>query len=112
MNETSIVPLHLLMRIEPGCLGPNGPLHVKQFCQFATAPFNRLGGQAIHWALEPRFDKTLPEVEYYLNDHKLTHVQAERYLQMSKLDLKEQEQQASDLLSELIDVFFEEPPKE
>lgn len=111
MSETHIVPLHLLMRIEPGCLGPDGPLHAEQFCQFATAPFNRLGGQSIHWELEARFDKTLPEIEYRLNDHKLTYEQAQRYLEMSDLDLKEQEHQASDLLSELIDVFFEENSK-
>lgn len=105
MSTTHLLPLHLLMRIEPGCLGPDGAELVIPFCQFVEEPFQRLGGQLLHWQIEARFDKTLPEIEYHLQDKKITRAQANRYLEMMDLDLNEQEEQASALLSELIDTF-------
>ncbi|MFM2480536.1 hypothetical protein [Celerinatantimonas sp. YJH-8] len=108
MTTSPLVPLELTMRIEPGCLGPDGINKALPFCQFAEEPFHRLGGQALHWQIEPRFDKTLPEIEYRLQDKKLTQEQAERYLSLLELKLAEQEEQASALLSELVETFLAE----
>ncbi|MFM2485462.1 hypothetical protein [Celerinatantimonas yamalensis] len=105
--SASLLPLKLIMRIEPGCLGPEGALHVERFCEFASEPFNRLGGQAMDWQLIPRFDKQLPEIEYWLNEHKLTATQAQRYLKLWSIDLEQQEEHTSELLSELIDLFWQ-----
>ncbi|CAG9298328.1 hypothetical protein [Celerinatantimonas diazotrophica] len=100
-------PLQLTMRIEPGCLGPDGVEHVEQFCQFALEPFNRLGGQALQWTLIPRYDKQLPEIEYGLGQHRLSYAQAKRYLEHWSLNLDEEEEHISELLSELIDQFWQ-----
>lgn len=102
-----LVPLNLLMRIEPGCLGPDGAEHVERFCQFAQAPFNRLGGEAMSWRLTPRYDKQLPEIEYWLNTHRLSAAQAKRYLAIHQVDLEQEEENISELLSELIEQFWQ-----
>ena len=54
--------LHIIFRVEPGCLGPQGDTHVEKFCEFAQQEFNTIDPELIHWDIIPRFDKSLDEI--------------------------------------------------
>ncbi|KZN45499.1 hypothetical protein [Pseudoalteromonas luteoviolacea] len=79
------------LRLEPGCMGPQGKDHIETFCQKEnTSPWQN------HFAIVsvvPRYDKTLPEWEYRLKNKLLKAEQANRVVEMhntSKADLEEE----------------------
>ena len=75
--------LTILYRIEPGCLGPNGDQHLDQFCALANtmvANNSALLNHIVTWVIEPRWDKTLPEMQFKLIRKSITHDQAATYL--------------------------------
>ncbi len=75
--------LTILYRIEPGCLGPDGDQHVDQFCTLANkqvADNSALLNHIVTWVIEPRWDKTLPEMQFKLIRKTISHDQAATYL--------------------------------
>ena len=81
--------LTIVYRVEPGCLGPKGASHVEDFCFFTQKEFERLDSDYIRWEIEPRNDKSLPELQYKINNKKLTHDKAARYLELFDKNLDE-----------------------
>ena len=98
--------LNVLFRIEPGCLGPEGVKHVEQFCCYAEKAVEKLDADFVHWEILPRFDKSLPEMEYHINRKRLSHDQAARYLELFNKELDEFEGHLNDNLGELIEKYL------
>jgi len=95
-----LMKLNVLIRVEPGCLGPNGEELVDHFCRFAEPAFNLLDVGYVSWKLEPRRDKTLPEFEYLVNRKRLTEDQVSRYLALQNRPFDDFE---SDMNMQLLD---------
>jgi len=70
----------VICRVEPGCLGPHGADHVEDFCHFAQKEFDLVDPTKVDWQIEPRFDKTLSEIQYKLKNRNLSSKQAGLYL--------------------------------
>lgn len=98
--------LNVMFRVEPGCLGPDGADHVEEFCKFAKKEVTALDKEFVRWVITPRWDKSLPEMEYKVKNKKLDHDKAEKYLQLFDKSLDEFEEHFQELLAELIDDFL------
>lgn len=98
--------LNVLYRIEPGCLGPQGVDHVEKFCAFAIAALAKVDSDYVIWNVVPRYDKSLPEMQYGVANKSMNHDQAEKYLQIFGKSLDEFEGHLDDHLAELIDAFM------
>lgn len=86
--------LTILYRIEPGCLGPDGDDHVDQFCEQAHGQLTQdpeLLNHVVTWVIEPRRDKTLPEMQFKLISKVISHDQAETYLKAAGHELEDLE---------------------
>ena len=94
-------------RVEPGCLGPEGADHIKAFCTFAEKGVADVDADFVHWHIIPRYDKTLPEMHYAVNNKELTHDQADQYLNVFQKGLDEFECHLQDKLALLIDSYWE-----
>ena len=95
----------VLFRVEPGCLGPDGIEHIEKFCNFAEIEVANVDADFVHWDIVPRFDKTLPEIEYRISHKRLTHDKALKYLSLFDKNLDEFEEHLNDKLALLIDEF-------
>ncbi len=95
--------LTVIFRIESGCLGPTGQDLIDDFCQLAQKEFESIDSGFMHWQIEPRHDKELPEIAYRVNDKNLNHDKAEKYLEIFKQSLDDVEGHLHDKLSILID---------
>ena len=91
--------LTVVVRVEPGCLGPDGNGLVEEFCSVAHIEFEPMDSDFISWEVVPRFDKSLPEIQYKI----LTRDQAEKYLDFFNKNLNEFEEHANEKLAILID---------
>lgn len=98
--------LTVLYRVEPGCLGPQGKEYIEGFCEFALSAIEHMDGEFIHWILVPRYDKSLPEMQYQINGKKLSHDKAEKYLQLFDKHLEEFEGHLYEKLADLIDEYM------
>ncbi|WP_111977348.1 hypothetical protein [Algibacillus agarilyticus] len=98
--------LVVLFRVEPGSLGPDGIDKVERFCLFAQQEVSRLNSAILHIKITPRYDKTLAEMEYSYCGKRLTHEQAEKYMDTFKGNLEELELALADKISLLIDTFL------
>ncbi|OOZ39293.1 hypothetical protein BOW53_12070 [Solemya pervernicosa gill symbiont] len=98
--------LNVVVRIEPGCLGPEGRETVEEFCNFAQLEVEDLDSDFVHWELSPRHDKTLPEMQYMVNEKSLTHDKADKYLGIFDKSLNEFEAHIHDKLALLIDDYL------
>ena len=98
--------LTLIFRVESGSLGPDGVNHVEAFCEFAQQELQTLDADFMLWVLVPRHDKSLPEMEYQVNEKKLNHDQAEQYLQIFDKSLDDFEGDLAGSLSRLIGQFL------
>ena len=98
--------LEVIFRVESGCLGPKGDEYVVDFCISAEKELAVIDADFVHWNISPRHDKSLPEMEYKLNNKKLTHDKAEKYLQVFNKNLDEFEGHLQDKLAEHIDEFL------
>jgi len=94
-------------RIEPGCLGPDGKKHIDKFCVFAQKETESIDADFVYWILIPRHDKSLPEMQYKINNKILTHDKAAKYLAMFSKDLDEFEAHLNETLSSLIEQFLQ-----
>ncbi len=92
-------------RVEAGCLGPKGESVVSEFCVFAQKNVDSLDSDYVIWCVEPRNDNTLPELQYSVCGKKMTHSQAEKYLEVFDQCLDEFEGHLEDRLTNLIEVF-------
>lgn len=98
--------LSVTYRVEPGCLGPEGKEHISDFCNFAQGELRSLDSDYIAWNVEPRSDKTLPEMQYSIVGKRMNHSQAEKYLAIFNKSLDEFESHLDDKLATLIDDFM------
>jgi hypothetical protein len=109
---THVLPLPLYKKLtvtfrdEPGCLGPEGIIHIDGFCKFAKKEVARLNSDFVRWVITPRYDKTLLETEYKTNNKRLDHDKAEKYLRVFGKELDDFEEHLQDKLSILIDQYL------
>lgn len=96
--------LTVVFRVEPGCLGPDGKQYIEDFCELAVQVFARIDPELLDWDIVPRYDKTMPELQFKLGDRQLSSSQAERLLQQTKsFSMTQFEEQVNALLTKLID---------
>jgi len=95
--------LTVVFRVESGCLGPKGQDHVEEFCIFVQKEVESIDSDFVHWEIVPRHDKFLPEMQYKVNNKKLTHDKAAKYLEMFKKNLDAFEEHLHEKLALLID---------
>ncbi|MCU7938136.1 MAG: hypothetical protein KZQ64_03165 [gamma proteobacterium symbiont of Bathyaustriella thionipta] len=98
--------LTIIFRIEPGCLGPNGVNHIEAFCELAEKEFASIDSDFIHWTIIPRLDKSLPEMQYKINNKKLAQDKAEKYLKVFGKSLHEFEDHLHNKIGLIIDQFM------
>lgn len=110
MTEIKPIPtnkkLLVQFRLEPGCLGPQGDQHIDQFCQFAQNQFEGFYSHFVDWEITPRLDKSLPEIQYGINQKQLNSKQVSKYLQIFKHELSSFEESLDDKLAEMIDHYL------
>lgn len=91
MSDKKAVPaakkLTVIARVEPGSLGPDGVDKIEDFCRFANQNLETDGQRYTKWQIIPRYDKTLPEMEYYIQHKKLNPFQVTKYLSFFQSDV-------------------------
>ncbi|MBW8190220.1 hypothetical protein K0504_04150 [Neiella marina] len=97
--------LTLTYRVEPGCLGPDGKDHIEGFCQFANRAVSTLDADFVNWQVIPRYDKSLPEMEFSVRGKSLPRSKAEQYLAAIDADLDEFEAHLGDALVRMIEAY-------
>lgn len=100
--------LTVLYRIEPGCLGPQGKQYIEGFCTMALATIGKTDNSFIRWIIVPRYDKSLPEVQYLVNDKALNREMANRYLMHFGRELEPFENTLYEKLADLIDEYMQD----
>ncbi len=107
MKNNSPLPedkkLTAVVRVEPGCLGPDGSDHIVEFCSVAQIEFEQIDSDFVKWEIIPRFEKSLPEIQYKATNKMLTHDQAIKYLKFFDKKLDEFEEHVNEVLATLID---------
>ncbi|WP_166424823.1 hypothetical protein [Paraglaciecola sp. 20A4] len=98
--------LTVTFRVEPGCLGPDGLVHIEGFCQYAKLRVAALHNDFVRWRIVPRYDKNLPETEYKTNNKRLDHIKARQYLSVFEQELDAFETHFQDELARLIDLYL------
>lgn len=98
--------LTVLFRLEPGCLGPKGEELIDKFCQLAQKEFESLHSDFLQWDIVPRNDKSLPEMQYQINNKKLSQDKAAKFLDIFNKDLGEFENQVHKKLAAFIDQYL------
>ena len=99
--------LCVIYRVEPGCLGPEGLMLINEFCLFAQNNIRMNEANFIIWEIHSRSDKTLPEMEYKLNNKKLSHDKAKKYLEILDIKINELEEHFHEELSNLVEEYFQ-----
>jgi hypothetical protein len=99
--------LHVLCRVEPGCLGPKGVDHIEEFCAFAEKELESIDSDFVHWEIVPRHNKKEAEMQYKVNNKNLSHDKAANYLELFKKDLDEFEEHLHEKLSYLVDHYWD-----
>ena len=72
--------LSVTYRVEPGCLGPDGMDYVKGFCQFAQQKAGSIDLAYALFEFVPRYDKSLPELQYQVVGKAISSLQATKFL--------------------------------
>lgn len=103
--------LHVLFRVEPGCMGPAGIDHIQEFCEYAQNKVDNLHPEFVNWEIVARMNKKLPEMQFKVTNKNLTHEQAEKYLEFFGQSLEEFEEHLHDMLALLVDEFWEKDLK-
>ncbi len=99
--------LTVIYKMEPGCLGPTGASLIENYCQFAQQQIDHLDQDFINWVIEPRFDKTVAEIQYRINGKELLPSMVEKYLAVFDRSLDEFEENYNDKLMGYIDQFMQ-----
>lgn len=97
----------IVVRVESGCLGPDGNALVEEFCSAAHLEFKPIDSDFINWEVVPRFDKSLPEIGYKIVNKILTYDQAAKYLELFNKNLNEFEERVNEKLAVLIEQHME-----
>lgn len=98
--------LSLIVRVEPGSLGPDGLNHVESFCVVAEKVFSKVEFANLTFKIVPRYDKTLPELELLMNQLTLPHQRAVMVLDKLNLTYELIEEEVMEHISKLIDRFL------
>ncbi len=98
--------LTVIFRVEAGCLGPKGNKIVDEFSVYAQNKLEHVDADYIHWIIEARHDKSMAEMEYKINNKKLSHDKAEKYLNMFDKKLDIFERHLYDNLANFIDEYM------
>lgn len=110
MTLTSGIPenrkMLVIFRMEPGSLGPDGRDYIEEFCEFAQMQLQASASAYINWAIIPRFDKTLAEMEFQIASKKLSRAKAGQYLTVFGDNLDDFEEQLEDHLEAIINQYF------
>ncbi|GAA61936.1 hypothetical protein P20652_3827 [Pseudoalteromonas sp. BSi20652] len=96
--------IHLMYRVEPGCLGPDGVNHIEDFCRFANKHIK--SPYYSQFVFLPRYDKLKGERQYSVNSRNLSKVQAKVYLNHFEIQIDDFEDQLDELLTKAIDLYF------
>lgn len=99
--------LHVLYRLEAGCLGPDGVNYIEAFCENVQAKVEQVDSGFICWQIVPRHDKALPEIEYAINQKKLSNEQTDAYLNVFDKNLASFEDELNELLGHAIEEYFD-----
>ncbi|MBD1390786.1 hypothetical protein IC617_15245 [Neiella sp. HB171785] len=97
--------IELTYRVEPGCLGPDGKNHIEGFCHFAMRAIASLDANFVIWNIIPRYDKTLPEMEFKVRGKSLNRAKTAVYLKAMNADLDKFEEHLDDALVRMIDAY-------
>lgn len=110
MTEAFVLPkdkkLIVQFRLEPGCLGPDGADFVEDFCLQANKVMKVVDAEFVIWQIIPRFDKSLPEIEYFIADKVLSRDKADKYLELFDKELDEFELHLDEKLTALVDAYL------
>ena len=110
MNTVVSIPsekkLLLTYRVEPGCLGPDGINYIKDFCKHAADAFINRHSNYVVYQFIPRYDKSLAEMEFSINNKRLSEEKASQYMSLFTQTLEGFEEDLQDQLTSLIDKFF------
>jgi len=98
--------LRVIFRMEPGSLGPDGNQYIKEFCDFAQQQLQACAQAYLVWTVEPRFDKSLSEIEYHIAAKKLSRGKACQYLSFFGENLECFEEQLEDNFETIINQYF------
>ena len=98
--------LTLVIRIEAGCLGPNGDEHIEEFCKLVQVEVEPDYSEFVRCELIPRYDKMLPEVQYKTINKILDREKASKYLGVFGKSLDELEYHIQEILAVLIDQYL------
>ncbi|WP_119393276.1 hypothetical protein [Salinibius halmophilus] len=98
--------LNITYRIEPGTLGSNGMDFIEGFCGFLMNQSQDFYPQVIRLNIVPRYDKSLPEKDFFVMKKHISYEQAEKYLQAINLDIEDIEDQLDDRTSLMVDDYF------
>lgn len=107
-NMTTSTDKKLLVkfRLEPGCLGPDGADHIVNFCEFAQNELKSINIDFAEWKLSPRFDKSLPEIEYSVLGKRLNMNQVSKYFKSFNQELADCEELLDEKLAMLIERYL------
>lgn len=97
--------LTVVVRVEPGCLGPDGRDHIEEFCGFAQSAVAAVDADFVCWMIVPRYDKSLPETQYEVDSRKLSYEKASQYLRIFERDIDAFEVGLNERLSHLIEEY-------
>ncbi len=103
---TQAIQLEAVYRLEPGCLGPDGAQYIEEFCQFAQPLVSAHAPAFMRWVLTPRFDKSLPELQFRLGSRNLSEDQADRLCSTYQTDTDTLVEELNHHLMLLIDQYF------
>lgn len=98
--------LTIMARVEPGSLGPDGIHYVEGFCRYANKNMTTSAEGYSRWQIIPRYDKTLPEMEYFVAHKKLNNFQVEKYLAFFDNDTETFEEEFYCKLTTLIETYL------
>ncbi|MEI6896777.1 MAG: hypothetical protein V5786_04705 [Psychromonas sp.] len=96
----------VIFRMEPGSLGPNGVEYINDFCEFAQLQLQACADIYINWAIVPRFDKRLPEMEFQLANKKLSLEKVTQYLALFDQRFEHFEERLENNLEAIINQYF------
>ena len=105
------IKIEVLVRVEPGSLGPDGSEQVEAFCELAQKLFRQKPEQDFEWTITPRYDKTLAEFSLRHQGRSLNIEKAEQVLSYYKTTPEDLEHETMDKISDLIDRYLNHKKK-
>ncbi len=98
--------LTVIVRVEPGCLGPEGMSHIEDFCKFVYSKEAALNYHFVNWSFIPRYDKALPEFAFQIGSRDISSDMADKYLRIFSRELDAFEDELHDHLANYIEEYL------